>query len=248
MNIIIDDILTNYLEINPTAKKDCLILHGWGQNAKLWLPLVALLKPDYRFILLDLPAHGNTQFLPHHADIPQYSEFIVNFINKLQLKTPVLIGHSFGGQIAAYLAIYYPKLISQLILISPAITRQKTSKEKIKVTLYSKFNFLKKLLPSPILQFIIKQISSTDYYHASTGHKEILKKIVNYDLSDKISKIKIPVCLIWGDKDREIPYMGKYLANRLDNCQLRVIYGADHNPHLFQQAELSAIINHQLQS
>ncbi len=243
MNTVIQGTLTSYQSINPQANKTCLILHGWGQSGQLWQNTAKLLNPVYHYILLDLPGFGNSSHLPQTAGIKQYATFIKHFIKKLNLKKVTIIGHSFGGQIATQLALTHPQLINQLILISAAIIRLKTPKQKLKSFIYRQFSFLKLILPKTIIKFILKQLSSSDYTNASPQHKEILKLIVHQDLSSQLKKIKTATHIIWGQKDKEIPYMGKFIANQLPNARLSVIYNADHNPHLFQPQELTQTIN-----
>lgn len=243
MNLIINGVLTNYLIINPKAKKDCLVLHGWGHTAQLWLPFISCLHSEYRFILLDLPAHGGTQFLKRGASVPQYSEFVFAFIKKLKLKKPVIIGHSFGGQIAAHLALKKPRLASKLILIAPAIIRHRTFRQKLKIFLFSRFNFLRKLLPKPLLKSLLKTVSSTDYYQASPEHQEILKKIVNYRLPRPLSRLQLPTLLIWGENDVDLPvFLAKKIAQSIPDCRLKIIYNAGHNLYLNQPSQLAYLI------
>jgi len=172
----------------------------------------------------------------------------LSFINKLKLKKVIIIGHSFGGQISTYLAAHHPSKINHLILISPSIIRHKTNRQKIKRFIYKQFRPLKKLLPKPILITIIKQITSTDYYNSSPQQRSILKKITNQDLSYLLKKIIVPTTIIWGENDREIPYQGKFIAENIPNSQLVILYGADHNPHIFKPEELSSTITQSLRS
>lgn len=248
MNLVVNGILTNYQLINPHAKKDCLVLHGWGHHSGLWLNLCSQLNKNYRFILLDLPGSGATHFLPSdHNNVPDYSQFIVNFLSKLKITKTVIIGHSFGGQIAAYLGLKHPDLISQLILVSPAVIRRQTPKQKIKIFLFSRFNFLKTIIPKSIFQLLLKQFSSTDYYHASSHHKNILKKIVNFELYWDLPKISLPVILIWGDTDFDAPSVhAKTVANLLSDCRFYLIYDAGHNLYLTHPSEVTSIINRHL--
>jgi len=247
VNTVIDGILTNYQLVNPQAKKDCLVLHGWGHHSGLWLNLCSLLNNQYRYILLDLPGAGGTHFLPADKnDIPEYSKFVSHFLAKLKIRKTIIIGHSFGGQIATHLCVTQPGLVTRLILISPALIRRKTLSQKFKIYLYSQFQPLKKIIPHFILENILKTVSSSDYYHSSPRHKSILKKIVNFDLTNLISQIKVPTDIIWGDLDKEIPFHAKYIVEKLPQGRLRILYGTGHNPHLTDPDNLKDVINQSL--
>lgn len=246
MQKIIQGTLTHYQVINPKQTKTLLILHGWGQSGSAWKVIADLLPQTHQVILLDLPGFSGTEHLPNNPSVPEYTQFILEFINKLNLKKPAILGHSFGGQIAINLAASQPNLLSHLILLSPAGIRNKSKKQKIKTYIYKRFKILKKLLPKSITKLILKQITSTDYYNASQKHKEILKQIVVQDLTDKLSHTITPTTIIWGSEDKEIPYQGKFIANLIPNSNLVILYGADHNPHLNNPQDLVQAINQSL--
>jgi pimeloyl-ACP methyl ester carboxylesterase len=242
MQLVVNGKLAGYEAVNPKAKKTILILHGWGHNAVAWLPLSQLLPKDWRVILLDLPGFGQSALLPAGAGVPEYAEFVTAFMKKLGVRKPFLLGHSFGGQIAMFLAYTKPELISRLLLLSPAGIRTKTKKQKVKVFLYKRFKYLRILLPPPLLKWVIRQFTSTDYLNASKEHKLVLKKIVTQDLTHQLPMIKVPTELIWGELDKEIPYAGKLIANAIPDCRLYVMYGADHNPHLSKTTALAELL------
>ncbi|MFA6250035.1 MAG: alpha/beta hydrolase [Candidatus Shapirobacteria bacterium] len=244
MDIVINNNLVHFDVINPQAQKTCLILHGWNHHSQLWQDVAQNLPPSYRYLLLDLPGFGNSPLLPETAGIPEYADFILNFIKKNNLKNPIVIGHSFGGQIAAYLAIKNPHLFSGLILISPSINRFKSTKQKLKIFIYHRFNFLKKILPSKLLRLVLSQITSTDYYNSSPAHQNILKKIVNHDLTKQLGQIQTPTFIIWGENDTEIPYSGQVIANQIKNSRLYLLHNANHNPHLDPQSQLVPTLKH----
>jgi pimeloyl-ACP methyl ester carboxylesterase len=243
MQLVIDGHLIGYEILNPKAKRTLLILHGWGHHSQVWLPVANALSHDVKIVVIDLPGFGKSQHLAWGSGVPEYSDFVAKFIKKLDLKKPIVLGHSFGGQIALYLAHKHPELVSRLILVSPAGIRTKTQKQKVKVFLYKRFKYLKYLLPRPILSKIIKRFTSTDYLNASPEHKAVLKKIVTQDLSSVLSEINVKTDLIWGELDKEIPYAGKQICNALPDCQLHILYGADHNPHLSKVTELTKVLN-----
>ena len=232
MQKVINGTLTQYQALNPKQKNTLLILHGWGQSGSAWQTVANLLPKTYKIILLDLPGFGGTEHLPGNPSIPEYTQFVLEFIKKLQFGTgAVILGHSFGGQIAINLAANHPKLLSNLLLLSPAGIRNR-------VKTYNKLKGLQKLFPKTLGKFILKQISSVDYYNASQKHKNILKQIITQDLTHQLLKIKTPTTIIWGSEDKEIPYHGQTLKNTITNSNLVVLYGADHNPHLKKPQEL----------
>ncbi len=62
--------------------------------------------------------------------------------------------------------------------------------------------------------------------------KEIYLKIISEDLSEYLSKIKIPTVIIWGNKDNVTPIKDAYFINsRIKNSKLEIFPGIGHNFH-----------------
>lgn len=237
-NVVINGVLTSYREYGQQHSDTITILPGWGQTGQHWREVASQLASNYRVITLDLPGFGGTAFLTNEANIPEYAHFVEAFLEKMGITDTIILGHSFGGQIATYLSINSGKLISKMILISPAVIRRDLiSHKKILLKLLRPFRFIARLFPK-----LAAKIQSEDYQSSSLRQQEIFKKIIRYDLSEKLKTIKALVIVIWGNQDRVIPYDGKRLVEIIPRAQLRVLYGAGHHPHLTHGKELSEIV------
>lgn len=241
MQTVINGVLTNYEAVNPKAKSSVVILHGWRQNAALWLPLAKLLSEDHRYYLLDLPGFGGTRNLAANSDVPEYTTFVKNFTDKLKLKDFILSGHSFGGQVAGDFALKYPKLVNRLILVDAAVIRTRSLSTKAKIFIAKIFKPLKQIIPISLIRQIQK-MSSSDYASANDYQKTVLHQILKYNLGPKLHLIKVPTEVIWGSEDKVIPYVGRYLVENIPNARLHIIYGAGHLPHLTHPQKLADIL------
>ena len=54
---------------------------------------------DHNIIAFDLPGHGYTSG-PLFKDVESHTNFCIELIEKMNLKDPILMGHSWGGLIA----------------------------------------------------------------------------------------------------------------------------------------------------
>lgn len=95
-----------------------LALHGWLDNANSFEWLAEQL-PDYYFIALDLPGHGQSSHLPAgcHYHFSDGIFTILNAIKSLGLSKLHLLGHSMGACLASLLAGVQPDLFLSLTLI-----------------------------------------------------------------------------------------------------------------------------------
>ena len=243
MQIVIDGVLTNYLDINSKANKTVVILHGWGSSISYWIPLSNLLSPKIRTILIDLPGFGSTGPLPGQPDVPEYTNFVRSFTQKLNLKNFILVGHSFGGQITLDYALKYPEDLNSIVLIAPAAIRERSKLVQTKIKLTKIIKPLFSLLPHNGFEKFLGWYTPKDYSNSNEYQKKVIGKIVVYNLKSYLGDVKVPTDIIWGSEDFVIPNMGKYLAENIPDSHLYVIYGANHLIHLSHLRQLADIIN-----
>ena len=162
----------------------------------------------------------------------------------------VLIGHSFGGRIAIKYAVKYPEKIDKLILTGAAGIKHKlTAKQKIFFILAKTG---KKIFSLPIVnnlkkyaqKFLYKAAREKDYYEASPRMKEIMKNVLDEDLTGYLNKIKNPTLLVWGREDKTTPLADGEIMNReIQNSKLVVIDDANHSLPYQKPEEFAKIIN-----
>lgn len=236
MTTKIGNILVNYIQYGEGS--DVVLLHGWGQNIEMMLPLGNELK-EKRITILDLPGFGKSEEPDAIWEIEDYAHFLKEFLQALKIEKPSIIGHSFGGRIAIFYASQYKT--RKIVLFGSPCVREKqglTSKEK----------FLKKVKRLPgmnkIGEFAKNYIGSMDYKKASPRMRDILVKVVNQDLSDYAKKIKSPVLMIWGDRDIQAPVEdAKKLESLLEDGALIVLEGYTHYAYLEALPRVSAILS-----
>ena len=84
-----------------------LLLHGWGQNKEMMLPIANKLKKNYKCVVIDMPGFGNSEY-NNEANLDEYCKTISDFLLlKLHLKPKYIIGHSFGGKVAFHYYLKY---------------------------------------------------------------------------------------------------------------------------------------------
>lgn len=97
-----------------------LALHGWLDNAASFVPLSAHLHAQtLDLVLLDLPGHGHSAWLPIGADysLSTTIEHMLQIADALGWERFTLLGHSLGGGVASLLAAAAPQRVEALIAI-----------------------------------------------------------------------------------------------------------------------------------
>lgn len=235
MSIKIRDLNINYIQYG--SGKDIVLLHGWGQNIAMMQPL-AKEFPNYRITIIDFPGFGQSDDLKVAWSIEDYEECVAEFLEKVNVKKPILIGHSFGGRVAIIYASRHE--VEKLVLFgSPCVREQKTSqKEKLLKTI-KKLPGMKK-----IGEFAKNYIGSEDYKKASPILRESFVKIVNQDLSEYAKNITCPTLLIWGTNDEAAPIEdARKLEKLLKDGALIELEGYTHYAYLEALPRVVSILN-----
>jgi len=227
-----------------------LILPGWGSNSGRWQRVRELLEENgIEVLVLDLPGFGLSSPPPEVWGRLDYINWIFERTKEKNWQKFNLLGHSFGGGIAAKIAANFPEEIEKLILCAPAIIRRRS----IKSYLFYWLAFLgKKIfsLPglkklSPLAKKIIYKLAGTrDYYVADEIMKEVMKKIwIEEDLLLVLEKIEIPTLILWGEKDDVLPLKDAYIIKeKIKNSEIKIIPKAKHSPHREIPEELAESI------
>ncbi len=111
-----------YLDLGPRDGTPLVLIHGYTDSARDWLPLAPLLTPKFRLVIVDLRGHGA-------SDKPDccYTRFdfaydIKLLLDALHIETADIAGHSLGSIVAQTFAELWPGSTRHLVLISSTAT------------------------------------------------------------------------------------------------------------------------------
>lgn len=243
VRIEIDDIPVNYID---EGKGDAiLLLHGWGSSIAVFDGIIKALAKDHRLIAPDMPGFGHTPEPPRAWSVDDYTDFIIKFIDKLEIKEFGVIAHSFGGRVFLKLNSReaLPCKINKAALIDSAgIMPEKSLKQKISLRAYK---MARGIMSTKLMSFLYpdavadmrKKRGSADYNNATPIMKATLVKVVNEDLTALLSKVNCPVLLIWGDMDTATPIDdARRMEQLIPDAGLVICEGAGHYSFLEQPA------------
>ncbi len=191
-----------------------LILHGWGIGCSdYWVKIQKVLAVQgYQVIVPDFPGFGESEKPPTSWNVTNYMEWLVDFINFLNLDKFHLIAHSFGARIAIKLSVNYPEKIDKLVLCGPAGIRTKPSFKVWLINILAEtgnssfdWKYLRKFKGFIRTVFYCCFMRKKDYAVAKGVMKEILRKVIGEDLSSYFPKIKTKTLILWGEKDGMVP-------------------------------------------
>ncbi len=227
-----------------------LVLHGWGGSSDSWRKVQQILSQSgYKVVVPDFPGFGKSVTPKDPWGVKEYNDFVLKFVEQLGLNDFILIGHSFGGQIAVRFTISHPEKVKKLILCDSAAIRAKPGlRTRIFITLARLGNAV--FTPRHMARFkdaarniFYIFVRNGDYKKANGTMKETMKNVLKEDLSAELSGILAPTLIVWGDKDKMVPLKyGRIFKDQIKGAELEVIRGAGHSPHLETPVELAGII------
>jgi len=174
--------------------------------------------------LVDFYGFGDTPSPPYPLLLDDYADSIVNIIRHYKMQDVVLVGHSFGGRVALRIASKYGYILDGIVLTGSAGLKPRRG-----LKYYFKVYFHKLMLKLGINH----RGGSSDYAKLSGAMRQTFKNIVNEDQTKELSKITLPVLLIWGDKDKDTPiYMAKRMYRKMPTSSLIVFRNEGHFAYL----------------
>lgn len=199
-----------------------ILLNGNSKNTSYMKVLGEVLSKRYKVYLFDRRCCGKST-KECELTYEDSAEDIHEFIKKLEIDKPIILGHSGGGTVALHFAIKYKECVSKLILCSSAARYngkyQKTMFEKI--------------------------ISLFPIYPGKKSYERFIKlvKEARTITKQELENISVPTLVINGDKDIISADEAKYLANNISNAKLLILKDATHSSYMIKVDWEDEIIN-----
>lgn len=196
-----------------------VLLHGFAANKDTWLRFVRYLPKQYRVLVIDLAGHGDrSQALEMEAsfDVDHLQVDFSCIVDHLGVDHFHLAGNSLGGYVATLFARENQyRLITLGLFASAGVWPPKPS--DLQLALEKESNPL--LVNSPqgfdqLMDLVFYEKPWTPWPVRAVLERELIKRYDFYkkmwddiwnsrqDVAAFLPEIKIPVFLLWGDKDR----------------------------------------------
>jgi pimeloyl-ACP methyl ester carboxylesterase len=216
---------TRVLELAGTAP-GIVLLHGWGDSADTWRPLLAALRErKRRAIAVDLPGFGRASSLQAGEMLPQLDAFVAELIAGWAGGGPVVVaGNSIGGSLALRLASSAPQLsLAGVVPVAPdgfelAGWGEEIERDPIVRALLD--------MPIPVPNALLRSSVGTEHHFTHP----LLPGLATAPFD--LAAVACPVLLVWGTRDRLVPHTGARLAlGALPDTRVELIEGSGHHPH-----------------
>jgi len=197
-----------------------LLLHGNGGSIKGHSGRIEYYKNKYQVIATDSRAHGKTEDIGDSLTYKNMTKDINDLLEYLNIDSCYIWGQSDGGIIGLRLAFDYPDKVKMLAVFGANVTVDTTA-----------------IYPQ-LFELVDKVIETT-----TNNHEKRLMKLMKYQPQigyDELSKIKIPVLIMSGDRDAIKLEHAVEIFNHIENSNLFIMPGATHfgsyeKPDLFNE-------------
>ncbi len=234
-------------------RRPLLLLHGGVIEAASWMEAVTALCADRLVIAPDLPAHGASGYLPP----PQLLGWLEAFVNHSDLHNFDLGGHSMGGGLAIRYAAQHGDRVRRLILCAPVgmgLVFPRVWPEPWNTG----------LLPFPLSDSLIEKVWGDHHRLTPTQRWQFDLIFSDFFLSRRwwwyisggwqwlldlpasvLESITSPTLLVWGEKDRIVPFNGARTAHFIDHlphARVHFFPSLGHLPQVESPDEFNAVI------
>jgi len=158
-------------------------------------------------VALDLPGFGASPLPPFVGGAREYANLLGPVVREIFGDSmPTVVGHSFGGRVAAVMAARHPDMFSHLMLTGAPLLAREGARRRSPWA----YRVVKKLaalgLVSPSrLERAKQQYGSADYRAATGQLRDILVATVGESYEAELALVTTPTTLVWGADDRDVP-------------------------------------------
>ncbi len=222
-----------------------VLLHGWSvdsQNEQKWKHFSDVLQAKgFRTRFMGLPG------LSTESDEVWTLKTFVEWL-EAQLhseKNVILLGHSFGGQLAIRYSALHPEQIQKLIVIDSSGLRPQDVRSRLK---RAGFKIVAKI-GKPLFKgdawrkLLYKLAREKDYLTANSILRQTMRNVLDDEIGADLPMITCPTLIIWGAQDKMTPLsLAHRMQKGLKNSELHLIEDARHAPQLTHPAEVAQVI------
>ncbi len=231
-----------------------LILHGWGVDSSVMVPLMQRLSSFRRCIAVDFPGFGASPAPPQAWGVDDYAAMVRAFMVGIGIDHCDILAHSFGGRVTLSLLANDPDRTTfgkVLITGGAGMKPRRTWRYYYRRTLATVLKAPFALLPATMREkglarlrttSVWKSLGSSDYQQLQGVMRETFVRTVNHFQEPLLPTIPHDILLLWGADDPATPlYQGERLERGLRNAALVKIDRAGHYAFLDQPAQFGAI-------
>lgn len=230
-----------------------ILIHGGLGGIIEFSQLLPLLAQNWQVIAVELQGHGRTADLDRPLSFEALADDIAALIGELGHDKADVLGFSLGGMVALQTAIRHPEVVRKLIVVSAPFRRASIHREFLSGIEALRAENASTMPETPMYQFYASVAPKPENWPTLVGKTgDLLRQ--DFDWSEAVAKIKLPVLVLVGDSDFIPPshavemfeLLGGGVAGdfaKMPNSQLAVLPNTTHLSMLSRTDLLFPVIN-----
>jgi pimeloyl-ACP methyl ester carboxylesterase len=242
-----------------------LFLHGWSSNWQVFLLNIGAFMSTHRCLALDLPGFGASDMPTEPISIQGYAQTVDAVCDALGVESVSVVGNSMGGFVGTELALSFETRVERLVLVSAAglstehIARAPSLALARLVT--TGLPYARRMEPAVVrrprlrrvaMQWAVRYPEKLSVPLAQElvlsfgkpGFVPALAALLDYSLRERLSRIEMPVLIVWGRNDLLVPVGDAYRYQELigDNARVEVFEDTGHTPMLERPTRFNELL------
>lgn len=209
-----------------------------------WEPQLAALARYFTVYAPVQPGVDESEGLEYLDDLWDLVLYYYDLFDALGLDQVAVVGHSYGGMVAAELAATDPDRVRRLVLVGalglwrddvPVLDLQvATPAERARAIFHDPNGIVAQMVMATVPLEFKEQNEQTIRLIVNIGATtKFFWPIPDKGLKKRIHRIKAPTLLIWGKSDGVVPPVyAEEFARRIPGARVELLDGAGHLPHL----------------
>jgi pimeloyl-ACP methyl ester carboxylesterase len=223
-----------------------VLLHGLMGELSNWEPVLDHFKKSYHVVVPILPIYE----LPILTlGVKSLSKYVHRFLKFKKLNQVVLIGNSLGGHVGLVFTVSHQEFVKALVLTGssglyenafggsfPRRESYEYIKEKVEFTFYDPATATKELVDE-----VFKSVNDRSRVIRILA---LAKSAIRHNMNKELSRITIPVSLIWGKQDKITPpEVAVEFHELLPNSELNWVDKCGHAPMMERPVEFNEYLD-----
>lgn len=235
-----------------------IFLHGIGGNSLNWSAQLEMLSPYYRAAAWDMRGYGASDDYDGPFRLDDVAGDLRQVIDAFGADSAHLVGLSMGGMIAVEFYRRFPDRVASLLLCNTnsGLGKDYTAEQKAEFLRLRKTPLLEgKKIEDAILGMLpallgedpspeaIDNITASLRLLRPESYIKAIEAIMNFDCTDVLDRITVPVHLIAGSEDTVTPQQTMaVMCSHIGGARLSVIEQAGHLSNLEQPDAFNQIL------
>ena len=256
-------LLRNNVIITGKGNQAILFAPGFGCDQNMWRLVAPAFEEKYRVILFDYVGSGKSDYSAYnsskYSDLNGYVQDVLEICEGLELKKPILVGHSVGSIIGMLASIQKPDCFERLIMIGPSpcylndppnyiggFEREDLEGliDMLEMNYIGWANYLAQvIMKNPERPELSKELEES---FCSTNPMVARQFAVATFFSDNrkdLAKVNIPSLILQCSDDTIAPYtVGNYMHRQMPESTLYLMQATGHCPHISHPEETIHLI------